>query len=251
MYYRCGRNATKKKKKKKSKKKKKKTKTTKKKKEEEEDEEEQEEEDEEEEEDKEERRRRSRRRKWTLRSALIGDVPYLPIVHSGRVVCCAFRKVVRCTSRKCCTLYTVEVLYVEYPRGTFRKGLYVVRSERDVRCAFRKGCTLYIQEGLYTVHSGRALRCTSRKGCTLYIQEGLYVVHSGRDVRCTFRKGCALFIQERMGCSVGRADGREGSGEDGRTVRHLHLAEQPAVYRRVPPRRCHLPGESSASLPSR
>ena len=170
------------------------------------------------------RRRRRRRRKWTLRSTLIGDVPYLPIVHSGRVVCCAFRKVVRCTSRKCCTL-----------------NIYVVQS--------KKGYTLYVQEGLHVEYPGRVVRCTFRKGFTLYIQEGLYVVHSGRDVRCTFRKGCALFIQERMGCSVGRAVGREGSGEDGCTVRHLHLAEQPAVYRRVPPRRCHLPGESSTSLP--
>ena len=117
--------------------------------------------------------------------------------------------------------------------------LYVVHPGSAVRCTLWKFCTLNIR----VVHS--------EKGYTLYVQEGMYVVHSGRDVRCTFRKGCALFIQERMGCSVGRADGREGSGEDGRTVRHLHLAEQPAVYRRVPPRRCHLPGESSASLPSR
>ena len=172
-------------------------------------------------------------------------------MHSGRLYVVHPGSAVRCTLWKFCTL-NIRVVHSEKGYTLYvQEGMYVVHSGRDVRCTFRKGFTLYIQEGLYVVHPGRDVRCTLRKGFTLYIQEGLYVVHSGRDVRCTFRKGCALFIQERMGCSVGRADGREGSGEDGRTVRHLHLAEQPAVYRRVPPRRCHLPGESSASLPSR
>ena len=148
------------------------------------------------------------------------------VVHSGRLYVVHPGSAVHCTLWKFCTL-----------------NIRVVHSE--------KGYTSYVQERLHVECPGRVVCCTFRKGFTLYIQEGHYVVHSGRDVRCTFRKGCALFIQERMGCSVGRADGREGSGEDGRTVRHLHLAEQPAVYRRVPPRRCHLPGESSASLPSR